>query len=380
MNETENNEQEMPEPPSCDWCSNDTDTVDDDGNDVREQVERRGDIEQICTDCYENYHQSCDQCGDAICTDGDSYEWYHDEVYCSRCTNRYLSYCHSCEELHHVDDDLECGDNGSGGIIRGYSKTGAFVFLVSAKEQWHSEREGMVFMGPELEIEAVNGDLYDIAQIAHDIFGPHHCELKEDGSLNNGLEIVGQPMTLEYIRNVFPYKRLLELRDAGARSADTKTCGLHVHINRGFFNNRYTSMYRFMSMFHYNNEMWKKIAGRGDVIHCSWSDGGYEKERMLDYVRYAVSKGMNGVRNNYERYIPINLQNSNTIELRFFRGTLRPEVFLARLEAVDAVARYSIFTRNSINIKKAYDWGTFRSWAEDNGYEAFTTHATNKGV
>lgn len=376
MNEIENNE-EMPEPPECDWCRSNSFTIDDDGDDVRKEVERRGSICKICTECYENYYRDCDQCGDGINTDRDTYEWFRDELYCRSCTNTYLTYCHDCDEIHHRDDETYCGSDG---IVRGYTKTSAFVFLVSNKEQWTSERNGMVFMGTELEVEAVKGDCDDIAQVAHDIFTPYHCELKEDGSLNNGFEIVSQPMTLEYIRNVFPYKRLLELRDAGARSADTKTCGLHVHINRGFFNNRYTSMYRFMSMFHYNNEIWKKIAGRGDVIHCSWSDGGYEKERMLDYVRYAVSKGMNGVRNNYERYVPINLQNSNTIELRFFRGTLRPEVFLARIEAVDAVARYSISTRNSINIKKAYDWGTFRSWAEDNGYEAFTTHATNKGV
>jgi hypothetical protein len=52
----------------------------------------------------------------------------------------------------------------------------------------------------------------------------------------------------------------------------------------------------------------------------------------------------------------------------------------ARVEAVHAVAEFSVATRNNINIKASSDWDKFRQFAETNGYKAFSTYATEKGV
>jgi hypothetical protein len=284
--------------------------------------------------------------------------------------------------LHHEEDGA-CGHHSH--RVRGYSKTIPMRFYISKDNVSQSETAKTLFMGTELEIMVRQDASYDeVAEIAYQSFNEFSVELKEDGSLyscseySGGIEIVTQPMTLDYYRHVFPLNKLLDLRNAGARSADTKRCGMHVHVNRGFFQDRPTSMYRFMSMFHHNNEQWKVIAGRGSVEHCSWEND--EKENMIEYFRYAATRGITGMQCNLPRYVPINLQNRSTIELRFFNGSIHPKVVLARLEAVDAVAKYSVSTKYSINIKKSHDWGTFRRWAEDNGYEAFSAYATKKEV
>jgi hypothetical protein len=377
--ETENNEEEYV-PLYCDWCETD-DQRDENGNDKRHEIEYDGDIQFICDECMAQRCSPCHQCGTTIDTRNwrDTFYTFQGDTWCQYCADDYLCYCDVCGEMHHNEDE-PCRQHSS--HLRGYSKTRAFAFHISENNIASSEPKNMLFMGTEIEAIVLDGyDFQDVVQIAHESFSPYNCELKEDSSLDEGIggfEIVTQPMTLDYYRNVFPLRKLLKLRDAGARSADSECCGMHVHVNRGFFSNRYTSMYRFMSMFHYNNEQWKIIAGRDSVYHCSWEHG--EEERMLDYVRYAHSHGMKGIASNRERYVPINLQNDDTIELRFFRGNLHPKVILARLEAIDAVARYSVSTKYSINIKKSHDWGAFRRWAEDNGYEAFSNYATNKEV
>jgi hypothetical protein len=102
---------------------------------------------------------------------------------------------------------------------------------------------------------------------------------------------------------------------------------------------------------------------------------------MIEYVKYAHSQGIKGLQSNYERYVAINLQNTNSIELRFFKGTLRPLTLQARVEAVHAVAEYSVATRHNVNIKQAYDWERFRNWvASSKKYNAFHKYAETKGV
>jgi hypothetical protein len=224
-------------------------------------------------------------------------------------------------------------------------------------------------------MEASECDLSEGAELAQEIYDKW-CYLKHDGSLNDGFEMVSHPLSREFVTEHFPWQRLSELSALGMRSANTRTCGLHVHINKDFFQKNPTTMYRFMSMFYRNAEQWKKIAGRSESSYASWSD--YELERMLDYTK-GMSVGTH-VRNN-DRYVALNLQNRNTIELRFFKGTLRPQTFIARIEAAHAVAEYAYATRNAVSIKSAHDWDRFREWTiQQKTYTNFNTYAESKGV
>lgn len=60
--------------------------------------------------------------------------------------------------------------------------------------------------------------------------------IKCDGSLDDGMEIVTHPMTLDYHRNHMPWKEIMgEAISLGYKNHKSGTCGLHVHVNRETF-------------------------------------------------------------------------------------------------------------------------------------------------
>lgn len=323
----------------------------------------------------------CDLCHDNsfICYNCEGIEHYEEGVsyrgdtWCDRCACDNLSYCNTCEE-YYAHDDGDCPTCPSG-LINDYSYRPDPVFYISRNVTRHFDPPAnMTFTGFELEMEAVKCSVDSGSELANDIFGDW-CYLKYDGSLNNGFEMVSHPLSYKYFIEDFPYEKLTDVMREGMRSSHTRTCGLHIHINKSFFSSHPTTMYRFMSMFYRNAEKWKPIAGRDNSTYATWSE--YELERMLDYT-----KGLKERRRvcNDNRYVALNLQNSHTIELRFFRGTLAPSVFAGRIEAAHAVAHYVHATRNTVSIKSAHEWDRFREWTEANNYKLFNELASSKGV
>lgn len=324
-----------------------------------------------CEDCDAAHHADdthnvndrlvCDSCYDY-------YSWCDDHEH------YYQDYCYQCEEESDYDSD--------DGLILNYGYKPAPVFNISRANTSISEPDGVSVTGFELEMEASQCEVHDGARLAHDLFGSWTI-LKHDGSLNNGFEMVSNPMSHEYFVDVFPWRKVKDLADLGMRSASTRTCGLHVHINKKFFSKNPTSLYRFMSMFYRNQEQWKQLAGRSASTYAVWSER--EANSMLRYAKnmrdiYRFGEHDGTDMWNYERYVALNLQNRNTIELRFFKGTLRPETLAARIEAVHAVAQYAVETRNKVNIKSVHDWDRFREWSESKKYNLFNKYANEKGV
>jgi hypothetical protein len=322
----------------------------------------------LCESCnYEAFH--CPYCGNlADAQDDTTYVDQADETVCSDCIDR-IDYCDR-HGSHYEHVGCERCDEG-GDLIESYGYRPTPTFF-KRPEDIKLPKELKTFTGFELEMEASECDRIEGAELATEIFGDY-CYLKEDGSLNNGFEMVSHPLSHGYATERFPWQRLKELADLGMRSANTRTCGLHVHINRDLFRSSPSTMYRFMSMFYRNSEQWKILAGRQNSTYASWSE--YELDRML---HYAKNFGQHAYNN--ERYVAINLQNRNTLELRFFKGTLRPDTFIGRLEGVHAVAHYAYATRNRVNIKAAHDWERFREWTITNKYTKFDAYASGKGV
>lgn len=380
-NETSVNDEvpDTPEMHQCHWCE--------------EEVERESMIDhemrlsrgtyttiQLCEMCDDN-STHCEDCNTVMHYD-DCNSINGDYYVCESCFDRNYGYCEYCERNWNTNYDSSCPDGCSddednSGIVQSWSfkPEAVFAFMRNGVPRYSGILPPNISVtGFELEMEAVNCERYEGVQLANDIFN-NWCYFKEDGSLNNGFEMVSHPMSLDIVRNTFPWERLRELSQVGMRSAQTRTCGLHIHINKSFFAENPTTMYRFMSMFYSNAEQWKKVAGRSESTYASWSE--YEQSQMLQYTKHFSRKQHHA---NSDRYVALNLQNRNTIELRFFKGTLRPESFIARLEAVHAVAQYALETRNNISIKRAHDWERFREWTTRNGFTHFNTYADSKGV
>jgi hypothetical protein len=91
-------------------------------------------------------------------------------------------------------------------------------------------------LGVELEVD--NGDnAQECAKRVLLHVGSNHVWCKLDGSLNKGVELVTHPATLEYmLAHKERYGQLLDIpRVMGFTSHDAGTCGLHVHVDRKWF-------------------------------------------------------------------------------------------------------------------------------------------------
>lgn len=97
-----------------------------------------------------------------------------------------------------------------------------------------------LLLGAEIEVDE-GGEKEEVAKEILEII--HDGEYKEDrmfavhdGSLNRGIEFVTMPGSLEWHKSL-KYKEMFKrLDELGYKAHDSEKCGLHIHINRDFFN------------------------------------------------------------------------------------------------------------------------------------------------
>jgi hypothetical protein len=165
--------------------------------------------------------------------------------------------------------------------------------------------------------------------------------LKHDGSIGNGFEIVTHPHTHQQYRenSKLLWDTIDKLRtDYGARSWDTDTCGLHIHLSRSGFSSG-AHLHRFIALVYHNAPQMMKFAGRktrfarfNDVYTFD------EYDRPVFSIKHKTG---NPSRVSSERYSAVNTQNTNTIELRFFRGTMNTSGVLSALDLAQAMVEYT---------------------------------------
>lgn len=152
-----------------------------------------------------------------------------------------------------------------------------------------------------------------------------------DGSLSNGLEFPTQPGSLAWHKSL-PYQKMFKYLDEnGYKAHDTKTCGLHVHINRSFFADKEKECIGKLIYIveKFNNEF--SVIGRRN---CKYSQFiGYKGEKCNELYE----KGTNG---GIGKYQAVNLLHDDSIEIRAFKGTLKYSTFMNTLEFVSDLAHF----------------------------------------
>lgn len=221
------------------------------------------------------------------------------------------------------------------GCIKCYSyKPQPEYFMIPSE----SYKDSPIFMGIELEIEnekniIENGELSNLLNDSHLYF-------KSDGSLDNGFEIVTHPLTFAWIqdnKNLFA-AMLNNCKDNGFRSYDSTTCGMHIHLSKKNFGAWH--LFRFLKFFQENKDFIVAISQRKIDNLKRWANLEDENNDTLIYK----AKKKNG---NNSRYVAINLSNSQTIELRIFRGTLNLNSFFKNIEFAHSLY---LFTRDNSEI------------------------------
>ena len=147
-----------------------------------------------------NHYTRCSNCDAVIHLDNVyNLEGYD---YCRECYNEECSKCHSIHDYGYKPELIFYGD---------------------------SDR----YFGVELEIDGAGKDddyadeLLEIANISDE-----HIYIKSDGSLDDGMEIVSHPMTLDFHKDFCWEDIMRKAISLGYRSHQTSTCGLHIHVNR----------------------------------------------------------------------------------------------------------------------------------------------------
>lgn len=155
--------------------------------------------------------------------------------------------------------------------------------------------------------------------------------MEEDGSLEYGFENITSPATFEYhVSLAENYREAFNtLVKNKYISHNTKTCGLHVHFNRDFYEENeelYLTRLLYLVEKFWDNMV---IFSRRNIRRIqSWAKK-YEcsPEEVINDMKHK----------NLDRYYAVNLTNDNTIELRMFRGTLNIETFMATLEFCNTI-------------------------------------------
>lgn len=208
-----------------------------------------------------------------------------------------------------VGDHSIVGFNKNTSIRLGFSETGTYY-------------------GFELEVENEGEDSFSDALdlLDKDVWRAH-----EDGSLNNGIEVVSYPMSADYIRENLNLNWLRQWSSNGWRSwdADGETCGLHVHVSRAGFSSD-VHLFAFAQLIYGNEYQMTTLAGR----HSDYGSFNYGKRPplALDVKKRARFS---------DRYVAVNLTNDHTAEVRIFRGSLKESRVRSALELVSGAVEFT---------------------------------------
>lgn len=265
----------------------------------------------------DSFHHSCDL-NDLLDEIQSNVEYLRDNTYICEGCGRILSderafiseyngeiYCNCCYDEHKPNSPIQ----------RYHESKGTLEFRDLG------ELYPVYYRGLEIEIETeLNENVYDVLRNADPLL---FC-FEEDGSLKNGFEIITAPMSRAYWRELGFLKVEKIINDlkevSNPRAWNGGRCGLHIHFNRREISN---PAQRFLKRFMVENHNFiAKISGRDSFEYC----------RKPVYDDYEVDS--NNEIYNYSRYLTLNFT-PNTLEFRFWRGTLKTENIKASVQLTE---------------------------------------------
>ena len=269
----------------------------------------------LCDHCADDY-RVCNQCGNAYYEDDMYFDDDDDEWYCEDCQ-------HDRESRHHIN---------------GYGYKPIPRFFTRQGELDHAPSE--LTFGVELEID--EGD--DPQACAGELMAAaDEIYCKHDGSLSDGVEIVTHPCTLDYHLYQLRWKQLCSIATGrGFKSHDTSTCGLHVHVGRAQLgstrSDRDNTIGKVILLV---DRLWAAIVPftrRNEAKLDQWA----ARNRIPSTVENGDEAIRAALNSTHGRYYAVNLENSNTIEFRIFRGTLKRDTIAATLQLVSNLCGYAM--------------------------------------
>lgn len=349
-----------------------------------------------CRNCFEEIFVECSNCRELVDRE-DSCSTANGDIICDKCFDRHYFTCYHCDEVYHIDNGINvinsrnrevvvCRDCSNDYYVECYS-CGAIIHIdISYYREYDGysycedcypgerpelechcygykpspifhnlgEKTPRTYYGIEMEVEN-HGDGYSTNDAIYSVKSHSDGErlfyIKEDGSLENGFEIVTHPCTLGYHKKEFPWKDIKSALDKWDCEADS-TCGLHIHVSKRIYSELDLIKLALFIFNSSNRDYIKLIARRGFNNYARRKELSEYKKKDL---RYSQS-----------RFEAINFTNEKTVEFRMFSGTTKPEVVVASIEFVDSVTNF--IKNNSIStVSKEDSWADYISYVIENG-------------
>ena len=315
----------------------------------------------LCEHCADEETVICSRCGERIYRDDNAGD--ENTPLCQPCYDRHYTSCERCGRIIHLDDAYYEDDDEDDPLCydcHTHARRNKRIEDYYYKPEPLFRGNGPRYFGVELEIDGAGEDDTSAGQIMEiaNGNGVENLYCKHDGSLDDGFEMVTHPMTLEYHMKEMPWVKILqEAIRLGYTSHQASTCGLHVHVNRNAFGDTEETqdavIARILYFFEKNWEELLKFSRRTPRQLERWATRyGYKDQpkELLDHAK----KGYHG-----GRYTSVNLTNTDTIEFRIFRGTLKYNTLIATLQLLNRICDVAIcLTDDQV---KAMSWTTFVS-------------------
>ena len=309
----------------------------------------------LCPDCLRRHTRICDHCGDRI--------WLSDDqgedalTLCSHCAETYYTHCSDCglfaeeDQLHYLSSGERLCDDCYN--RRRQQERGVQSYCYKPSPIFYGD--GPRYFGVELEIDEGGESDSNANQIMATGNADHdHIYIKHDGSLDEGLEIVTHPMSLDYHQKEMPWREIIRTAlDLDYTSHQAETCGLHVHVNRDSLG--YTrpqqedTIARVLFLVETFWHELLKFSRRTQAQMDRWASRYGRKDDPKDVLHTAKRSG--------DRYTCVNLTPSETIEFRMFRGTLKYNTLIATLQMVERLCDVAFSL--SDNLIKGITWTEF---------------------
>ncbi|MDD3570370.1 MAG: amidoligase family protein [Lachnospiraceae bacterium] len=303
--------------------------------------------EIYCCNCIDDLTVVCQDCGERIWADNDAGD--ENISLCQSCYDRNYTTCSRCDRLIHVNDAYYEDDDedepycynchiqyDSSTSLHGYSYRPDPIFY----------GEGNRYLGVELEIDRGGKSSYHAQKICEVANGEEELiYIKTDGSLDDGLEIVTHPMTLDYHMTQTPWQAIVnKALELGYKSHQTSTTGLHCHVNRTSLGETVEEQEVTISkVLFFVERFWDELlrfSRRTEYQVNRWAARYGLKERPKDVLDHAKKSGLG-------RYSCVNITNYETIEFRLFRGTVEYNAIIATLQLVNEICNVAFLMTES---------------------------------
>lgn len=209
-------------------------------------------------------------------------------------------------------------------------------------------------IGVELEVEC---NTSDIKQKLHAKFQSNWLLMERDGSLSDarGIEFITIPMCPKHIKSKNTWCDFIEFMSSRAKSWNTTTCGLHVHIGREILGKtaeeQSETIGKLLYLYHHylkDHPTNIKIYGRsrayedhdgkvaeGNAVKVLGSEA-LKVKSIKENLKQKLT-----AQSNTTRYFDINLRNAATIEFRKGKGSLNSDRICSVIEYSELLCLYA---------------------------------------